>query len=441
MQAVIMAGGKGTRLAAITKDIPKPMVPIKAKPLLEYQIENLKENGVDQIILIVGHLGDVIREHFGNGDRFGVRISYYMEESPLGTAGALAKIMDRLDTTFFLVFGDLFININYDRFLKFHQSKHAEITLFAHPNSHPYDSDIIITDEQDRVTGWSYKKDVRTSDYRNLVNAGLYVLNKTVVDTIEAVQQEKGEDKVDLEKEVIIPAISSVPIYAYHSTEYVKDIGTPDRLKKVTADFLNGVCEQRNLKHKQKCIFLDRDGTVNRYVGFLRTAEAVELEPTAAEAIRLINESEYLAVVITNQPVIARGECTPEELDGIHNRIYTLLGKDGAYLDGLYYCPHHPDKGFEGEVPELKIECDCRKPKTGMLKRAEKDFNADLANSWFVGDTTMDVQTGKNAGMHTIMLRSGDPKKERYDATPDILADDLLDAVKRILSSKASAES
>lgn len=434
MQAVIMAGGKGTRLASVTKDIPKPMVPVDGKPLLEYQIENLKQNGVDSIILIIGHMGKVIRDHFGDGSRFGISISYYAEETPLGTAGALARIKDRLEDTFFLVFGDLFININYDRFLAFHRINNALITLFAHPNSHPYDSDIIITDDKSRVIGWSYKKDVRTEDYKNLVNAGLYVMQKAVVDEIDKIQTIKGEDKVDLEKELIIPLINGCPIYAYHSTEYVKDIGTPDRLKKVTADYLHGVCEQRNLKHKQKCIFLDRDGTINRYVGFLRTAQQVELESSAAEAIKKINESEYLAIVITNQPVIARGECSYEELNRIHNRIYTLLGKEGAYLDGLYFCPHHPDKGFEGEVPELKFDCDCRKPKIGMLKMAEAEFNADLVSSWFVGDTTMDVQTGINAGMHTVLLQGGDLNKGKYAVTPEMRADNLFDAVKRILS-------
>lgn len=434
MQAVIMAGGKGTRLASVAKNVPKPMVPIKGKPLLEYQIENLKENGVQDIILIIGHLGNVIKDYFGDGSKFGINISYYVEETPLGTAGALAKITEHLEDTFFLVFGDLFININYDRFLKFHQEKKALITLFAHPNSHPYDSDIIIADDNQRVTGWSYKKEVRTTDYRNLVNAGLYVIEKAAVNEIAKVQAAKYVDKVDLEKEIIIPLISKYPIFAYHSTEYVKDIGTPDRLTKVTADFQNGVCEKRNLKHKQKCIFLDRDGTINKYVGFLRKVDQVELEPNAAEAIRLINESEYLAIVITNQPVIARGETTYDELETIHNRIFTLLGKEGAYLDGLYYCPHHPDKGFDGEVPELKFDCDCRKPKIGMLKRAEQDFNADLANSWFVGDTTMDVQTGINAGTHTIMLLSGDPHKEKYDVKPDFLETNLYTAVKRILA-------
>lgn len=434
MQAVIMAGGKGVRLAEITKNIPKPMVPIAGKPLLEHQIENLKENGVDDIILIIGHLGDVIREHFGDGSGFGVHISYYAEETPLGTAGALAKIRDRLEDTFFLVFGDLFINISYDRFLAFHREKGALITLFAHPNSHPYDSDIVITDGNSRVAGWSYKKDVREKDYRNLVNAGLYVMDKKAAGEIEKVQAAKGGDRVDLEKDLVIPLIPGSPIYAYHSTEYVKDAGTPDRLEQVTADFLRGVCERRNLKHRQKCIFLDRDGTVNKYAGFLRSADQVVLEPTAAEAIRRINASEYLAVVITNQPVVARGECGFEELDRIHNRLYTLLGREGAYLDGLYFCPHHPDKGYEGEVPELKVDCDCRKPKIGMLRKAEADFNADLAGSWFIGDTTVDVQTGVNAGTRTVMLRSGDPRKEKFDVTPDAPADSLLDAVEMILS-------
>ena len=437
MQAVIMAGGKGTRLASVTKNIPKPMVPIKGKPLLEYQIENLKENGVDKIILIIGHLGDVIHDYFGNGERYGIDISYFTEEFPLGTAGALSKIKNRLEETFFLVFGDLFININYDRFLAFHQAHKALITLFAHPNSHPYDSDIIISNDENRVTGWSYKKDVRTTDYRNLVNAGLYVMQKSAVNEIERIQVDKREDKVDLEKELIIPLIPTAPVFAYHSTEYVKDIGTPDRLQKVTADYLHGVCEQRNLKHKQKCIFLDRDGTINKFVGFLRAVELVELEPMAAEAIRLINESEYLAIIITNQPVIARGECSFEELNHIHNRIYTLLGKEGAYLDGLYFCPHHPDKGFTGEVPELKFDCDCRKPKIGLLQKAEVDFNADLSQSWFIGDTTMDVLTGKNAGMHTIMLETGDPNKNKYNVKPDIMTKNILDAVKTVLSKNA----
>lgn len=430
MQAVIMAGGKGTRLSSVTKDVPKPMVDFCGAPLLQYIVENLKENGVDDIIMIIGHLGDVIEKHFGTGEKFGVNIRYYKEMSPLGTAGALPLIRDMLSDTFFLVFGDLFLNINFEKFYKFHKDKESKITLFAHPNSHPFDSDIIIADNLERVTGWSYKKDQRQGFYKNLVNAGVYVFEKSAL-------PDAFTGKLDLEKDVIIPQINKGDVFAYSSSEYVKDIGTPERLRRVEEDYINKVPQNRNLKNRQKCIFLDRDGTINKYVGFLRNEEQMELETGAVNAISRINQSQYLAVCITNQPVIARGEVTISELDNINNKMYTLLGNDGAYLDGLYFCPHHPDSGFDGEVKELKIDCDCRKPKTGLIKAAAERFNIDLENSYFVGDTYTDVCTGKNAGTKTVLIKSGaQDKVEKHKCEPDFTADNLLQAVDIILGGK-----
>lgn len=427
MQAVIMAGGKGTRLSSVTKNLPKPMVDFCGKPLLEYIIGNLKENGVNDIILVIGHLGEVIKNHFGSGEKFGVSIRYFNEDTPLGTAGALPLIKNMLEDDFLLVFGDLFLNIDFKKFFCFHKEKSSDITLFAHPNSHPFDSDIIVTDSSDRVTGWSYKKDERKSYYKNLVNAGVYVISKQAVPEIPS-------GKLDLEKDVIIPGIESGGIFAYNSSEYVKDIGTPERLRLVESDYKNGVPEKRNLKHRQKCVFLDRDGTVNRFVGLLRRAEEMELIPGAAEAIKRLNESEYLAVVITNQPVVARGEVTFSQLDNINNKMHTLLGEAGAYLNELYYCPHHPDKGFRGEIKELKFDCDCRKPKTGLVEKAAARFNIDLENSYFVGDTYADVLTGINAGTKTVLLSSGAADKfEKYKCDPDFRAYDLLEAVNIIL--------
>ena len=429
MKAVIMAGGKGTRLSSVLQDIPKPMVSFAGKPLLEYQIENLKENGITDIIIVTGHLGNVISNHFKDGSSFGVHIDYFAETEPLGTAGALYYLKDKLNEDFILLFGDLFVNINFKRFYEFHLQKQAEITLYAHPNSHPHDSDIIVTGSESRVTRWSFKNTERDRDYKNLVNAGVYVISPSVLARIPENQ------KTDLEKNVIVPSVEDGHIYAYQCTEYVKDIGTPERLKKVEKDYLGGICEQRNLKHKQKCIFLDRDGTVNKHVGFLRRAEHMELEDSAAEAIRSINESEYLAIVISNQPVIARGECTYQELENIHNRMYMLLGKEGAYLDGLYFCPHHPDSGFEGEVPELKIKCKCRKPEIGMIEQAVSDYNIDLTESWIIGDTTLDIQTGKNAGIKTALVLTGETGKDgKYPVKADIIQDNLLSCVNHILN-------
>lgn len=199
--------------------------------------------------------------------------------------------------------------------------------------------------------------------------------------------------------------------------EYVKDMGTPERFYQVERDFINGIIKDKNLRNKQKAIFLDRDGTINHYVGFLRRVNEFELAENSAEAIKKINSSGYLAIVITNQPVIARGETTYEELEEIHNKMETELGKFGAYLDGIYFCPHHPDQGYEGEVPELKINCDCRKPKPGMLLKAAKDFNIDLSKSFMIGDSDIDVQAGINAGCKSIKIVEGG----------------LLDAVNKIL--------
>ena len=210
MQAVIMAGGKGTRLSSVTRDIPKPMVQIDGRPLLEHQIDNLKECGITDIILVTGYLGDIIEDYFQNGQGvspstgrpFGVNINYYSEETPLGTAGALGRIKDRLQENFILLFGDLFTSIDYRRFIEFHTAKNADATLFVHPNSHPYDSDIVITDGDSRVTGWSYKNTERNEYYKNLVNAGIYVLDRKIVEYVSEIQL-GGKEKVDLEKNII----------------------------------------------------------------------------------------------------------------------------------------------------------------------------------------------------------------------------------------------
>ena len=132
-----------------------------------------------------------------------------------------------------------------------------------------------------------------------------------------------------------------------------------------------------------------------------------------------------MAIVVTNQPVIARGEVTFQGLREIHDKMETLLGEEGAYLDGIYFCPHHPHKGFEGEIPELKFDCDCRKPKTGMLKKATEDFNINLSESWIVGDGENDVLCGKNAGCKTAFIG------QNSDA--DIIGKDLLDCINKIL--------
>lgn len=405
-----MAGGRGTRIAELFPNIPKPLIPVAGMPILEREIRSLCAQGFKDIILTVGYLADKIIAYFGDGSQFGVKIDYFVEESPLGNAGALFRLRERIgDEPFLLLNADAAFDVDFNRMVAFHQNHRGLVTLFTHPNSHPYDSGLIIADKNGHVEKWLAKEDERPQWYDNRVNAGLHVIDSKALDiglkSLE-INKESGfpQGKVDLDRQILKPLCGSNMMFCYDSPEYVKDMGTPERFHQVEADYKNGVVQAKNLTNKQKAIFLDRDGTINKYVGFLRNIDDFELIEGVAEAIKLINQSGYLAIVITNQPVIARGEVTWEELNEIHKKMATLLGKESAYVDGIYICPHHPDKGFEGERPEYKIDCDCRKPKPGLLLQAAKDFNIDLSESYMIGDSHRDVEAGENAGVKKSIL-------------------------------------
>ena len=432
MKTVIMAGGKGTRISSVASDIPKPMIKIEGKTVLEHEIECLKDQGFTDLIITVSHLGSIIMDYFGDGSRFGVQIRYFNEETPLGNAGALFKMRNELDGDFLLLNADAIFDVDFNRFVQFHNAHGGLVTLFTHPNSHPYDSSVLIANEGMSVEQWLTKEDIRPRWYRNRVNAGLHVINPTVLDMIGINPKTVGTEvngkivKVDLDRQILKPLCGTGKMFCYVSPEYVKDMGTPDRYETVCKDFAAGRVKAKNLKQKQKAVFLDRDGTINKYVGFLRNIDDFQLLPGVAEAVRLLNTSGYLAIVVTNQPVIARGEVTVPQLQEMHNKMETLLGAEGAYLDAIYYCPHHPDHGYPGEVEALKINCDCRKPKPGMMLRAAEEFNIDLSQSWMIGDGENDIKAGKAAGCRTVLIGT-----EEYNQDETALT--LLDAVNNIL--------
>ncbi len=418
MQLVIIAGGKGTRLGL--KDIPKPMVKIGEKPLLEHQIELAKKYGINEVFILSGHLANVIEEYFGDGSNFGVKIHHIVEPYPLGTAGSLKLLEGQLNDRFLVFYGDVVMDFDIKSFFEFDKQYDSIGTAIIHPNDHPYDSDLLEIDNNNRVVKVLPKPHKEGEYYQNLVNAAVYIFSSKIFKYIEdGISQDFGKH--------ILPKIveADETLIGYRTPEYIKDMGTADRFEAVKNDFLTGKVARLNKQNKRPCIFLDRDGVINRDMDSMPLCKDFELLDGVAEAIKTINKSDYLSVVVTNQPMIAKGFVSFEEVENTHKKMETLLGEQHAYLNGIYYCPHHPEKGFEGEVPELKIECECRKPKAGMIFKAAEELNIDLNNSWMIGDSKRDIEAGKNAGCKTISI------KENFGA--DYVAEDLKDAINYIL--------
>ncbi|MDO9153552.1 MAG: HAD-IIIA family hydrolase [Paludibacter sp.] len=405
MKVVIIAGGKGTRIASVATEIPKAMIPINGKPVIEYQVELAKRYGLTDFIFIIGHLGEQIETYFDNGSKWGVTITYYKEKKALGTAGALAYLKSNLQEDFFVFYGDTVMDIDLEKMLDYHKKNNSDATLLVHPNDHPYDSDIVDVDENGRVKKIFIKPHPVGFISRNLVNAALFIFSPKVLNHIEL------GVKSHIEKDVLPACLDAgMILYGYNSPEYIKDMGTPERYQKVCEDVISGKVSKLNWKFERPAVFLDRDGIISKEINLLHKAEQLELIEGAAEAIKYINEKGYLAIVVTNQPVIARNLCTLDELYFMHAKLETLLGEKHAYLNAIYFCPHHPHGGYPEERKEYKIKCDCRKPATGMLIQAGKDWNIDISNSIMIGDRDSDVQAGENAGVKiSVMIEQNKP--------------------------------
>ena len=399
MKVVIIAGGQGTRIASVNSEIPKAMIPINGKPIIEYQVELAKRYGFNDFLFIIGYLGDQIESYFQDGSQWGVHISYFRETTPLGTAGALGLLRDQLTEDFFVFYGDTVMDFDMLHMLNYHRANQADATLFLHPNDHPYDSDIVDIDAQGKVRGFHHKPHPEGFIAHNMVNAALFIFSPKILTAIEP------GVKCHIEKHVLPRCIASgMNLYGYVSAEYIKDMGTPDRYYAVCDDVVSGKVARLNRAYARPAVFLDRDGVINYEVDLLHRVEQMQLIPGAAEAIRRINQMGYLAIVVTNQPVIARNLCSFEELEQIHMQMETLLGHEHAYVNAIYYCPHHPDAGYPEERKEYKIKCNCRKPAPGMLLQAAKDWNIDLENSYMIGDSQRDVEAGNNAGVKQSIL-------------------------------------
>jgi histidinol-phosphate phosphatase family protein len=430
-QAVILAGGKGTRLKERLWGLPKPLIDVCGTPLLEHQINLLKSQNFDNVLILVNYESEKIVEFCKSKNNWGINILCIDDGEPLGTAGAILRVYDLLQSEFLVVYGDTMLNVDLNRFYEYHnQNQSSAATLFLHPNDHPSDSDLVEIDVNGIVIGFHPYPHDSSKFYPNLVNAALYWIRKEWLSNWK-----DNKDMLDFGKNLFPEMLNkNFTIRGYNSIEYIKDGGTPTRLDKISRDYLSGKIQKSSLSYTQKAIFLDRDGTINKEVHHLNKLDNFELLPRVASAIKSLNESDYLTCVITNQPVIARGDCSLTDLIQIHNKMETLIGFEGAFVDRIYYCPHHPDKGFVGEIDEFKIDCNCRKPKIGLVNSAVKELNISRDLSWLIGDTSTDILTAKNASLKSILVETGYAGlDQKYLVLPDFIVPDLSSAASFIL--------
>lgn len=434
---VIAAGGLGLRLASVTGEVPKVLVPVGGKPVLAHQLELAAATGIEEVTIFAGHRAEKIHEFVGNGSRFGLRARIFTEDVPLGNAGAILASLDLLPEHFFVVYGDLMLAVDLQRMAKFHLEREADLTILVHPNDHPHDSDLVETDADDWVTAIHTYPHASGQCFDNLVNGALYVARR------EALRPWSGvAGKRDFTKNIMPALIADGDrVLAYRSSEYIKDMGTPSRLETVEADWQAGRISLQNSGQGQPAIFLDRDGTLNVEKGNLRTPEELEMLPRVGPTLRALRQAGFRLVILTNQPVIARGEATERDVADVHRKLAWEIGKEGAYLDAIYLCPHHPKRGFPGERVDLKIECECRKPGTKMVEQACRDLGIDAAQSWMVGDRTVDIEMARRAGLKSILLRTGAAGQDgKYSVSPDYVVDDITAAASIILQNQHKSQ-
>jgi histidinol-phosphate phosphatase family protein len=431
-QAVILAGGKGTRLQSVIGGLPKPLADIGGVPLLGHQLRLLQRHSFTDAVVLVSHRADAIQAWLDTEPLSpGFRVTLVHDAPPRGTGGAILNVLSGLAEEFVVLYGDTMLDVDLDRLWAWHAAKpDTAASLFLHPNDHPHDSDLVEVDESGVIVGFHPYPHPEGAWLPNLVNAALYVFRR------DALLPWHGlAGSLDIAKDLFPRMLDAGALLrGYVSSEYIKDAGTPPRLEKVRKAYADGTTARASLQMPQRAVFLDRDGTLNAAAGYIRNADQLQVFPGAGKAVRRLNDAEWRTVVVTNQPVIARGDTTPAELGRIHARLDTELARDGGFIDRLYYCPHHPDRGFSGEVAALKIACDCRKPGAGMIRQATADLNIDLTRSWMIGDSSADLGAAEAAGVQSILVETGDAGRDgRYPYEAGIVVPDVQAAVAFIL--------
>jgi histidinol-phosphate phosphatase family protein len=396
---VIVAGGLATRMGEATASLPKTLLPVAGVSVLERQLEQFEHAGVERVVVLAGHLAGEIEAAVAERGADGPTVEVRVEHRPLGSGGCL-RLLDDLRGPAIVALGDVLFELDLRELVEAHRRAGAALTAAVHPNEHPHDSDLVELDASARVVALHPKPHPPRARLRNLVTAGLFVIEPELIAALPSTTELA---KLDLVQDLLAGALADGRhVQAWQTTAYLKDMGTPRRYAEAERDFARGVPAAR--RRPRPTVFLDRDGTLNRHVGYLRAPEQLELLPGVAEAVAGLNAAELQVVVVTNQPVVARGELDDVGLEAIHAELEVQLARAGAYLDRIYHCPHHPDAGFAGERSELKIACACRKPAAGMIEAACAELLVDRARSVLIGDDERDLGAALAAGLRPILV-------------------------------------
>ena len=401
---VLACGGFGTRLKEITKDIPKPLFLINGKSTLERCIEQLESYRFKRVILTIGYLSNKFLESVEVlNKKYRIEIEVFLEKKPMGECGALWIIKDKLSNDFIFINGDLIFSIEFKKLIYFHQRLSSNLTLVTHTSDHPEDSDLVSVPNGSLVEGIFFKdKDKKIDKYAYLGNSGIFILNKNLLNKIRAPQE---NDSKSIFHFIVKNAFDlNINIYSYNTTEYIKDMGTPNRLKVVENDLLKDKVNKKNYFNSQKTLFLDRDNTLIRCeIGkYILKEKDIDFYVHNIEKISEISLSYDFVCLLTNQPSISMGKISLKDLDRINSLLIKFCLSKGLKIDVVTFCPHHPHKGFQGEIPYLKKDCFCRKPNPGLFLEQAFFRNINLKESLMIGDSENDFFASMNAGCNFL---------------------------------------
>ncbi len=403
-QVVIACGGLGTRLKEITKDIPKPLYPINGKSTIERCIEELFNHSFTNILITLNYKSDCFKKFIEQLEqKFNINIDIYVEEIPLGECGALWFFKEELAEDFIFINGDLIFSIDFNRLIYFHKRLSSNLTLVTHTSDHPEDSDLVSTPNGTLIED-IFTKDIQKHFNKNayLGNSGISIIKKKLLEQIKAPDLQESNSIFNY---IVKKTFSlNINIYSYNTTEYIKDMGTPTRLKLVEKDLLQNKVNLRNYINKQKALFLDRDNTLiycdlGKYI---LNRKDIRFIDENLNKIKSISKGYDLVCLVTNQPSIAMGNLTLRKLEEINSFIIKYCLTKGLKIDVVTYCPHHPHVGFDKEILFLKKDCFCRKPNPGLFLEQAFIRNISLENSLMIGDSEVDYMAAKNASCKFI---------------------------------------